>query len=146
MVKKFIPDSKFSAWTKNNLREIQHTKGRFIAILVIIMLGVGFFSVLLFETAFGTKTMIKGANDYINDDSNMYDYRFITTIGFAEDDVNYYKALDGVTMAEGSYSIDFFADTEYESALSGTSDDERILKAYSITAKTSSVFPAPHTA
>ena len=112
MVKKFIPDSKFSAWTKNNLREIQHTKGRFIAILVIIMLGVGFFSGLLALKP----AMIKGANDYINDDSNMYDYRFITTIGFTEDDVNYYKTLDGVTMAEGSYSIDFFADTEYESA------------------------------
>ena len=131
MVKKFIPDSKFRAWTKNNLREIQHTKGRFIAILVIIMLGVGFFSGLLALKP----AMIKGANDYINDDSNMYDYRFIATIGFTEDDVNYYKTLDGVTMAEGSYSIDFFADTEYESALSGTSDDERILKAYSITKK-----------
>ena len=32
------------AWTKNNLREIVHTLGRYLAIVGIIALGVGFFS------------------------------------------------------------------------------------------------------
>lgn len=32
-----------SAWTKNNYREIKHTWERYIAIVAIIALGVGFF-------------------------------------------------------------------------------------------------------
>ena len=31
------------AWRKNNLRELRHTLGRWLAILAIIALGVGFF-------------------------------------------------------------------------------------------------------
>ena len=30
------------AWRKNNLRELRHTLGRWLAILAIIALGVGF--------------------------------------------------------------------------------------------------------
>ncbi len=32
-----------SAWYKNNLREIKHTLDRYLAIVAIIALGVGFF-------------------------------------------------------------------------------------------------------
>ncbi len=132
MVKR-INDTRFTAWTRNNLREIWKTRGRFAAILVIILLGVSFFSGLL-----ATKpAMIKGANNYINNESNMYDFRFLTTIGFTEDDIDFYKTLDGVTAVEGSYSVDFFADTEYDPGLTtGTAvGSEKILKAYSITKK-----------
>lgn len=126
-------DTKFTAWTRNNLREIWKTRGRFLAILVIIMLGVSFYSGLL-----ATKpAMIKGANNYINNESNMYDFRFLTTIGFTESDIDFYKTLDGVTAVEGCYSVDFFADTEFDSEFTtGTAvGSERILKAYSITKK-----------
>lgn len=126
-------DTKFTAWTRNNLREIRNTRGRFIAILVIITLGVSFYSGLL-----ATKpAMIKGANDYINSESNMYDFRFLTTIGFTEDDIDFYRTLDGVTAVEGCISVDFFANTEYDSEFTtGTAvGSERILKAYSITKK-----------
>ena len=33
-----------SAWRKNNRREIKHTLERYLAIVAIIALGVGFFS------------------------------------------------------------------------------------------------------
>ena len=33
-----------SAWKKNNRREIRRTFGRFLAILAIVALGVGFYS------------------------------------------------------------------------------------------------------
>lgn len=137
MVKKYIKASKFKAWTKNNIREIQKTKGRFIAILVIIMLGVGFFCGLLALKP----AMIKSADEYINGYSNMYDFRLLTTIGFSEDDVEYFRTLDGIVMTEGSYNIDFFADTEYASSMSkdDTHDNEKILKACSITQKINKV-------
>lgn len=96
MVKKYIKASKFTAWTKNNIREIQKTKGRFIAILVIIMLGVGFFCGL----SALKPAMIKSANEYINGYANMYDFRFLSTIGFTEEDVEYFRSLDGVIMTD----------------------------------------------
>ena len=137
MVKKYIKASKFTAWTKNNIREIQKTKGRFIAILVIIMLGVGFFCGL----SALKPAMIKSANEYINGYANMYDFRFLSTIGFTEEDVEYFRSLDGVIMTEGSYNIDFFADTEFVSSLSNDDahDSEKVLKACSITQRINKV-------
>ena len=32
-----------SAWRKNNRRELRHSLGRFLAIVAIVALGVGFF-------------------------------------------------------------------------------------------------------
>ena len=137
MVKKYIKASKFTAWTKNNIREIQKTKGRFIAIFVIIMLGVGFFCGL----SALKPAMIKSANEYINGYANMYDFRFLSTIGFTEADVEYFRSLDGVIMTEGSYNIDFFADTEFVSSLSkdDAHDTEKVLKACSITQRINKV-------
>ena len=33
-----------SAWRKNNRRELRHSLGRFLAIVAIVALGVGFFA------------------------------------------------------------------------------------------------------
>lgn len=126
-----------SAWTKNNLREVKNTMGRFIAILAIVALGVGFFSGL----SVAKDAMIKTANEYINNEAAMYDFRFLTTIGFTEEDIKYYSSLDGVKAVEGLYSIDFFGDMEIDSPLSSNSSGEkaRILKAYSITKRINNV-------
>lgn len=114
---------RISAWTKSNLRQIRSTFGRYLAILLIIALGVGFFCGL--RTA--KEAMIRTADDYINGEANMYDFRLLSTIGFTQNDVDYFSQVDGVSSAEGAYSLDFY----------GTIDNatERILRAYSLTNK-----------
>ncbi len=40
-----------SAWRKNNRRELRHSLGRFLAIVAIVALGVGFFAGLKVRAA-----------------------------------------------------------------------------------------------
>ena len=86
---------------RNTIREIKNSLGRYIAILAIIALGVGFFSGLKV-----TKTaMIDTADDYISK-SNLFDYKLISTLGFDSEAVISFKHLDGVKDVIGSNSID----------------------------------------
>lgn len=108
-----------SAWHKNNLREIKHTLERYLAIMAIIALGVGFFSGLkITRTA-----MVKNLDTYVFD-QKMYDFRLLSTLGLTKEDVQYFKEQEDIT-AEGSISMDFVADI-------GT-ENEVVLKAHSIT-------------
>ena len=76
---------------KSVLRTIKKSFGRYLAILAIIALGVGFFSGLrVSETA-----MIKTADDYLNE-LNLYDVRQISTLGLTDEDVDALSELNGV--------------------------------------------------
>ena len=87
---------------KSVLRTIKKSFGRYLAILAIIALGVGFFSGLrVSETA-----MIKTADDYLNE-LNLYDVRLISTLGLTDEDVEAFAQLNGVGKAYGSVSADF---------------------------------------
>ena len=98
------------AWAKNNRREIKNTLGRFIAILAIVALGVGFFAGLKV-----TKTaMTETCDDYVND-AAMFDYRLISTLGFEEKDLDYFETLGGVKKANGSVQFDFLCSVDNES-------------------------------
>ena len=90
-----------SAWGKNCRREILHTLGRFLAILAIVALGVGFFCGL----RLARPAMAKTGDDYLRK-TNFYDYQLLSTVGFTDEDVAYFAAMDGVTQAEGSVSED----------------------------------------
>lgn len=113
-----------SAWNKNNNREIKHTWERYIAIMAIIILGVGFFSGLKV-----TKTaMVKNLDVYARE-QQMFDYRLLSTLGITKEDVQYFDGQEGIT-AEGAISLDIIAgivsDIEEE-------DKQVVLKAHSIT-------------
>ncbi|HHV08823.1 MAG TPA: FtsX-like permease family protein [Clostridiales bacterium] len=109
-----------SAWNKNNRREIRHTLGRYIAILMIIALGVGFFSGLKVTR----EAMIRTGDTYIKN-SNMYDYRLLSTLGVTKEDAGEISGLEGVQAAEAAVYADFITD------YNGHADI--ILKAHSIT-------------
>ena len=95
---------KNSAWRKNNIREIKYTLERYLAIVLIIALGVGFFSGLkITQTA-----MVKTLDSYVLN-QQMYDYKLISTLGLSNEDVEYFSSQDGIT-AEGAISMDFIAD------------------------------------
>lgn len=86
---------------KNTLRDVKNTKARFISIVLIVMLGVGFL-VGLNSTA---PSMYKVAEDYYKD-QNLMDYRLLSTVGFTEDDVKAIADIDGVDDVMPSYFCD----------------------------------------
>ncbi len=62
---------------KSTIREIQGSFGRYMAILLIVALGVGFFSGL----KVAHEAMVHTANDYFTD-LNLFDYHLLSTLGF----------------------------------------------------------------
>lgn len=82
-------------------RTIKNSLARFLAIFAIIALGVGFFAGLRVTE----KTMKKTADRYLSD-CRLYDYRLVSTLGFTEDDVETFRAVDKVSGAYGSVSAD----------------------------------------
>lgn len=87
---------------KSVLRTIRASLGRFLAILAIIALGVGFFAGLRVTEP----SILKTADEYVNE-LNLYDFRLISTLGFTEEDVTAFSELEGIEAARGSVSADF---------------------------------------
>ena len=86
---------------KSTLREIKSSFGRWIAILAIIALGVGFFAGLkACKPAF-----LETANVYFHE-QNFFDYQLISTLGLEDEDVQIIQDVFQVGYAEGSYSAD----------------------------------------
>lgn len=111
-----------SAWRKNNRREIKNTWERYIAIMAIITLGVGFFAGLKV-----TKTaMVNNLDNYVSE-YKMYDFRLLSTLGLTSEDVEYFNEQEGI-VAEGQVSVDFIAEFDIDGEEKGT-----VLKAHSIT-------------
>lgn len=90
------------------LREIRGSFGRFMAILSIIALGVGFFS----GVTITTPAMVATIGRYLNE-REFYDYRLVSTIGWDDEDIKTLAAEDDVRYAEGANSGDIlFADSK----------------------------------
>ena len=75
--------------------------GRYVAILAIIALGVGF----LIGLRVTEDAMRKTADKYLGD-LQLYDYRLISTLGLVEEDVEAFQKLEGIETAVGSVSVD----------------------------------------
>lgn len=83
------------------LRTIRKSLGRYLAIMSIIGLGVGFFSGLrVTESA-----ILKTADKYINE-LNLYDFRLVSTLGFTDEDADAFDEIDGISASKGGYSAD----------------------------------------
>ena len=74
---------------------------RYLAILLIVMLSVGFFSGLKITR----DAMAKTGGDYLTE-QHFYDYELISTLGFTEDDVQAFSEASDVQAAEGSFHTD----------------------------------------
>lgn len=86
---------------KNNLKSIHKTKRRFISILVMAFLGVGFFSGLV-----ATSPDMLDSLDKYADSSNLYDINIMSTLGLTDDDITALQALDRVENAYGIQTKD----------------------------------------
>lgn len=105
---------------KTTFREIWQSLGRFLAIMAIVALGVGLFSGLKVTKPF----MVKTTEDYFME-KNFYDFRLLSTLGFEEEDVEYFASRPGVEAVEGSYTFDILY--EY-----GESDSKNVMKTHSV--------------
>ena len=84
----------------STFREIKNSLGRYLAILTIIALGVGFFAGL----RICRPMLVDSADDYFRR-QNFYDYRVISTIGFSEDNVLNMAEQEPVLAAGGHNAV-----------------------------------------
>ena len=84
------------------VRLIRSSLGRFLAIFAIIALGVGFFAGLRV-----TSTAMKSAMNKYWTETNLFDFRLVSTVGFGQEDVEALQAMPGLTRVSGSFSVDF---------------------------------------
>ena len=107
------------AFTTNNFREIRHTLGRYLAIVGIVALGVGFFA----GVKAAKPAMLRTGADY-TEKTRLFDFRLVSTLGMTGQDADYFASLPEVECAEGAKSVDLLA---------RKGDKELALKALSIT-------------
>ena len=103
---------KHKIYYKNIWRTIRGSLGRYIAIMAIVALGVGFFAGVKVTKA----SMVETADRYASA-HNMYDFKLVSTLGFTGDEVEKVEAAHGVDEAEGSITLDFSQRTAGETQL-----------------------------
>ena len=92
---------------KNFYMEIRKSPGRFLSIFFIVALGVAFFSGIR-----SSEPSMRITGDAYFDGANLMDIQVMSTLGITEDDIDAIEKVDGVELAEGSYSSDFLCNTE----------------------------------
>lgn len=108
-----------SAIWKSTVREIKESAGRFIAILAIVALGVGFFAGLKITQP----AMLLSAENYLKEGA-FYDYHLLSSVGFGKEDVVHFGEQKDVAAAEGALQFDILCE------LDGSSS---VLRAHSMT-------------
>lgn len=86
---------------KDTFKEITNTRKRFLSILIIVLLGVGFFVGIKATSPDMQKTV-----DKYFDDKNVMDIQVISPLGLTDDDIVEIKKIDGVKNVIGAYSKD----------------------------------------
>jgi putative ABC transport system permease protein len=103
----------------STFREIKQSLGRFLAILAIVALGVGFFAGLkVCQSA-----MRKSTEQYLQK-TEFYDYRLLSTVGFDASDIAVLREQEDVKAAEGVISFDII--------VQDTDNSENVIKMYSL--------------
>ncbi len=87
---------------KDFSREIKKSISRFISILLIVVLGVAFFSGIRSSMPAMQKTA-----DAVYDKQNLMDIRVVGTLGLTANDLNAIKEIEGVEAVEGAHITDF---------------------------------------
>ena len=107
---------------KTVIRTIKNSLGRYLAILFIIALGVGFFSGL----KVCRNAMVATGDEYLSE-HKLYDLKLLSYMGFTDDSIEDIEALDEIDYAEGAVYEDFiYVDEDGES---------NIFRAHAVTEK-----------
>lgn len=110
-----------SMMIRSTLREIKQSLGRYLAILAIVALGVGFFAGIK-ETK---PAMVETADRYLKE-KNFYDYKLVGTLGIDDKIIREISKRDDVSVVQGAYTFDILC----QSAGDG---NVQVVKAHSIT-------------
>ena len=86
---------------KDSIRQIKNTLKRFLSIVAIVLLGVGFFVGIT-----ATSPDMKDTVDKYFDDENVMDIEIISTLGLTDEDIEALKQVEGTKDVVGTYSID----------------------------------------
>ncbi|MCF0140760.1 MAG: ABC transporter permease [Mogibacterium sp.] len=106
---------------RSTLREIRASKERYLAIMAIVALGVGFFSGLKVTKA----GMLSTCEDYLAK-CNFFDYQIATSYGIDEDSVKLAEKNANVKTAEATRDVD---------AIISFGDEQIVMKAISMPEK-----------
>ena len=112
---------KKTIWKKSR-REIRQSLGRYLAILAIIALGVGFFAGL----QIARPAMVQTADEYLGQ-HHFFDFRLLNTYGYTAEDVAAFEGLAQTEAAEGAIFTD--------ALIQGADGTDRVFKLHSITEK-----------
>ena len=100
------------ALLKDTITEIKNTFKRFISILLVVLLGVGFFA--------GIKAAspdMKMTVDQYFDEQKVMDIEVISTLGLTKDDINTLQNVEGVENVVSSYAQDVIVSAEGEDSV-----------------------------
>lgn len=86
---------------KNNFKTISKTRRRFLSILVMAFLGIGFFAGLV-----AASPDMRDSLDKYVDNSNLFDVKVISTLGVTDEDVDEIKKIDGIETVYGMQTKD----------------------------------------
>ena len=89
------------ALIKDSLREIKKTYKRFISILLMAFLGVGFFAGIRASSP----DMLDTIDTYYKN-QNVYDIQTISTLGLTDEDIDAISKIEGVESVDGSFETD----------------------------------------
>lgn len=105
---------------KNLYQTILNSLGRYLAIVAIIALGCAIFVGLRI-----TKDDMIATGQVYMDKQNMFDLRLISSYGWSFSDVEKVAAIEGVEQAEGSITLDVFANALEQ-------EEDQIFRLYSL--------------
>lgn len=103
---------------KDTIKEIKKTYKRFISILLMAALGVGFFAGVR-----ATSPDMELTIDKYFDNQNVYDLNVISTLGLTDEDLKSISNVDGVEKAVGIYTEDVYVKCK---------DEEVVVKTFGI--------------
>lgn len=95
------------SFLKNLFRSIWESKARFLSILAIIAIGVGFFAGINATEP----DMIQSAKHYF-EEANLADFQVVSPLGFRAKDIEEIKGLQWVDDVQAGYFNDLFLTTE----------------------------------
>ena len=89
------------ALMKDSVKEIKNTYKRFISILLMAFLGVGFFAGIR-----ATSPDMVDTIDKYYDSQNVYDIQVMSTLGLTEEDINEISKIENIDKVIGTYETD----------------------------------------
>ena len=89
------------ALMKDSIKEIKNTYKRFLSILLMAFLGVGFFAGLRATSP----DMVDTIDEYY-DSQNVYDIQVISTLGLTDEDIKEISKIENVDKVIGTYETD----------------------------------------